>query len=485
MPKKWIVISVVALIVLIGGVFLLFFAPTGKESGGLFGLFPSSSEDGAPSPVDEFSLGGQRTFESRGAPSQEGEVSPVESEAPDSQRGFFGRIADVVRGFFSREDTADTTSAPQDRGFFSFLGDDEGSFSAEETPDAGGLPPPQGGEIPSGPLQKLRQITTTPTAGAVYLSRTDGTNKIPFLRFLERATGYIYETDVSTMKEGRLTNTTLPGANEAFFNKTGDSIIIRYLDNEGVIETFAAEINVKEGGEGTLDGIFLSENISDISISPDTKNIFYLLPSQDGVSGITASFAGGRKAQIFSYPITEWLSYYTSRGILLAVKPSADIPGFVYTLSAGTGDITKLFGNVTGLTVLPSGDQSRVLYSQTARGRVLLNVFAERNKPALSVSPTTLPEKCAWAKDNIIVYCGMPISFPSASYPDAWYRGTVSFVDTIWKMNTVTGRGEELVNPVSFANVNLDVYKPFVSDDGLFFFFTNKNDMTVWALELK
>jgi len=98
---------------------------------------------------------------------------------------------------------------------------------------------------------------------------------------------------------------------------------------------------------------------------------------------------------------------------------------------------------------------------------------------------TTLPEKCVWGNDNITVYCGVPSDFGQGAYPDIWYQGVVSFSDVIWMLNTETNAVELLATPIELANTEMDIIKPFLSENENYLFFTNKKDMSLWVFDLQ
>ena len=107
-------------------------------------------------------------------------------------------------------------------------------------------------------IPKLRQISTFPVAGGVMFERTSTTSSLLIqegtgaeqnqkitevvYRFVERATGHIYETTSRDLSQKRITNTTIPKIYKAFFSKDGESLALNYL-NSDAIETFLGKIN--------------------------------------------------------------------------------------------------------------------------------------------------------------------------------------------------------------------------------------------------
>ncbi len=342
------------------------------------------------------------------------------------------------------------------------------------------------------PIQKLRQISKLPTSGAIAIEETlndgDSTTTPPYIvRYMERATGYIYETDVNKINPKRISNTTIPKVYKAFFKKNGNSVVLRYLNDNKEIESYYASIIKKEDkNEGALEGLFLQKDIKWISISPDKNKIFYLLNGTNGVVGIKSDFDGGNKSQIFNFPFTEWLSQWVNnKYIYITTKPSSSVFGYIYSISVKNGSMKKIFGGINGLTTLSNNAGDTILYSESSKNGFSTHIYRTKTKEIEASQITTLPEKCVWSKDNITIYCGVPLIFKKGAYPDIWYQGLVSFPDVLWKINTNTKTSEILIYPLQSNNADIDVIKPFLNDSEDYLFFTNKKDMTLWVLNLK
>ena len=78
---------------------------------------------------------------------------------------------------------------------------------------------------------RLRQLTTVAVTGAMATS----SNKTVKVRYLERATGNIYEINLQNLEKNRLTNTTVIGVHETMWHKNGNELLLRYLNKNDVI----------------------------------------------------------------------------------------------------------------------------------------------------------------------------------------------------------------------------------------------------------
>jgi hypothetical protein len=345
-------------------------------------------------------------------------------------------------------------------------------------------------------IPALRQISTTATAGyspSLILGK-------PSVRFVERSTGNIFETAMEDMRQDRLSNAVVPGIAEAFFANSGKSLVYRYIkDGSDSITTFIRIVpnpnNSKQvvvSGEtqpNPVDGSFLPENILNVFVSPDSKNMFYLTKTGDFSNhvafGNVLNFQKNTSARVFQSPFTEWLPVaFDGKTAVLQTKASQTVPGFVYSMNTSTGELKKILGDINGLTTLPSPDLQKILYSESTRGGITLHLYDRRERKTLDISLQTLPEKCTWTIDNTAIYCAAPDYLPSAEYPDAWYQGSVSFGDAMWKIDAKTGNMSAVFLPSAFGAPNLDMTNPTLSSSADFLYFINKTDSTLWGYKL-
>ena len=149
-----------------------------------------------------------------------------------------------------------------------------------------------------------------------------GSEFSPALRYVNKATGNIYQTFADKIDERKFSSTTIPKVYEALFGNKGESVIMRYLKTDPrqgeagnqTIETFVGTLpkeylGADSIGTSEITGSFLPENISDISVSPDALKIFYLFDIGDSVVGVTFTLQTNTKVQVFDSPFTEWLSF--------------------------------------------------------------------------------------------------------------------------------------------------------------------------------
>ena len=312
----------------------------------------------------------------------------------------------------------------------------------------------------------------------------------PAVRYVEKATGNIYQTFADKIIERKFSGTIIPKVYEAYFGNQGKSVIMRYLQaDERTIETFIGALPKEYLGEDTalnneIKGSFLPNNVKDISVSSDSLKIFYLFNSGDGIIGTTLNLLDNKKIQVFDSPFTEWLSLWPNSNLVtLSTKPSANVPGYMYTINLTSKNLTKILGGINGLTTLASPDGKLILYGNNNLS-LYLHHPDSKNSDILGVK--TLPEKCVWGGGSDVVYCAVPKSISGGEYPDIWYQGEVSFSDQLWKIDAENGNAALILDLVAvMEGEEIDAIKLALDAGENYLFFVNKKDSFLWRLELK
>ena len=330
---------------------------------------------------------------------------------------------------------------------------------------------------------RMEKLTDYAVSGAGFLE-IKGKEKedlnINAIRYVERATGHIYERHLETKEIGKISNTTIPSINEALFGNNVSSVIYRYLSpssSDKTINTFMATL-------GGTNGEFLPLNILEMSLSPDKNKFFYIIKNSSGVTGTTGSFLDTKKSQVFNSPFSEWLpQWVTSQNIYLTTKPSYSVTGSIFNLNISNNTTSKIFGGIYGMTTLANKDGTAILYSASTSNGPKLNLFDVKPYLFSDLDTHGLADKCVWSNDNINIYCAVPNTIMGTKYPDSWYQGLVSFDDFFVKINTKTKDKITILN--SKNETAVDATNLFLDKDENLLFFINKKDSTLWSLILK
>jgi hypothetical protein len=366
----------------------------------------------------------------------------------------------------------------------------EKKTAGQISPDSVFNPPPT---ISAGQQKSLNQLTEKAVSGATFLEKIkEDKTKIGVVRYLEKATGHIYDIDLPAGEAGpqggiteTISNTTIPNIFETYWSLDGKQVLTRYTENnETGIEDVVRNFSLISMATTSSRGIFLLSTIRAAAASPKENKIFYLMPWEESYLGITATFEDKNQKQVLATPFGEWaVAWPNERIITLLSKPSATINGYLYKLDPITGSLEKILGGIPGLTSLVSPDGGSVFYGEANYNGLSANIYNVAKKTSAPFfGLITLPEKCTWSKLNKgIIYCAVPVAIPPATYPDDWYMGLISFADRVWKIDTIKGTTEiiSLESSLEFDFINL-----FLSKNENYLFLQNKKDGTLWSLQL-
>lgn len=330
------------------------------------------------------------------------------------------------------------------------------------------------------PASSLIRITSQPVAGAGFVQ---GTSSLA-VRYIERGTGHINDASLTDGKVRRISNTTIPKVYEALFANNGSSIVIRYLhDDLQTISTYAGTVRATSTGIGTVTGVFLPDNIGSIALSPDNKKLFYLINADNGGRGYVSDLTGARRTLVWSAPVGEWnVAWPSAASILLVTKPSNKALGYAYSLNASSGLTTRIVGKVNGLVASANPLMEKAIYSNSFATTKLLDV---KKGTATTLPISTIADKCAWSsRSKGIAFCAVPNPMPRGVLPDEWYTGTVSFNDAIYRVDAMLGTAVKAFDPQTQKEL-IDATNLVVSPDDKYLLFTNKKDLSLWALQLE
>ncbi len=354
-----------------------------------------------------------------------------------------------------------------------------GDTGSSSTENSGGIS--VGGGIGTGAFiaPTLRKLSDEPSAGAVAFIKASTTR----VRFVERATGHIYEATDADLAVNRISNTTIPKVVEALWLADGSGYYARYLRNGGdTIETYAARYNETLK---TVSGTFLPANLQGATIGSDGR-LAAVLEGESSTAINIYSISGERVRTAFTSPFSEWLPVWGGAGSLfLYTKPSYSVRGESLRITLSSLASEPSVRGVSGLSLLASPNGSRAIYSSSSDSANRLYAYDFTAKKAVVIPLTTIAnDKCVWSRRSAtVVYCAIPETM-STSMPDRWYRGEVSFNDSLWRIDTTTG-GTKIIGTLELAGEKVDAIGLTVSADDKTFSFINKKDLTPWMLTTK
>jgi len=338
------------------------------------------------------------------------------------------------------------------------------------------------------PVSGLQKISSAPISGATIFMRASTT----LVRYMDKATGNIFEFDTSNNSNTRVSNTTLPKISEVVWGENGNTLFARSI-RDSSLQTFAGLLATSSasGAEGRLEGSYLQTIATAFVSSPDKKRTFYLENSAEGIAGYLANSIGREGKALWSFPARQWtLSWPKEETIFLNTKASSLSEGFLYALNVKTGGLSPVLGRINGLTSLVSPNGENILYSDSKNNSLSLHLYDANINAESLVSFSTLPEKCTWITANRFI-CGVPNERLAGNFPDSWYAGNISFTDTLEAVDVVVLPSENPSRVIdgSFnlseeANEPIDAINLMASPDETMLIFENKKDFSLWILPL-
>lgn len=333
-------------------------------------------------------------------------------------------------------------------------------------------------------VPQLWQVSSSPVAGASFVGSGSSTR----LRFVERASGNIFEIDPARGELTRITNTLTPRIYEALLAGTSTAIM-QTVENGSVI-TIAVAI-----GHATSTGSFaqltqrrLPSNISTIAIHSDGTRIFYITSGAQGSLGFIAQADGSRSQQVFSSTILGWQVRWLSDNRIIIVQNASD-QAISYAYELQNGVLVPLAG-ATGLTILPRASSDAILVGQSSPA---LALSVRRATTSIALPLRTIADKCVWEppKQKLsgkrvtpilepILYCAVPQRAPGTAFLDSWYRGQTHTSDAWWKANVDAGSVELVYLPDT--SLALDAENPVIDESGSYIAFRDASSKSLWLL---
>ncbi|OHA80233.1 MAG: hypothetical protein A2747_02225 [Candidatus Yonathbacteria bacterium RIFCSPHIGHO2_01_FULL_44_41] len=360
-----------------------------------------------------------------------------------------------------------------------------------------------GGDAPapgsSSVLPRLYELHKLPVAGVGFAETGRSPNRTISARYIERGLGHIFETPLETLAESRIVNETRSRIMEALWGNNGKSVVIRFVDEkEGGAIIKASILNL--GGVSTsfargtstspmsdfikTEEVFLPDYIPFMATAEDGGDKLFYLENGVGVSrGSIATFKGLGVSTIFNSAFTEWLPQFPNQQLVtLTTKPSATVPGHLFFVDLKTKSVTKILGGRNGLTTLTSRNGKLTLFAEIKNGVPELSFYDVTKKVSHPLYLQTLPEKCVWGvKNTTLAYCAVPQTIPSATYPDQWYQGLVTFSDSMWEIDTTTFNTRKILVPSNLGAPALDIINLALSSNDAYLLFMNKVTGTPWV----
>jgi len=320
----------------------------------------------------------------------------------------------------------------------------------------------------------IRQLTLRPVAGFNEVVDTDGNLEI---YFVEMGTGHLYSINLQSGEEQRLSGTTVVQARDAHISRDGNTVaIVSYTNTK--LKNMTIFILDRENNS-------LTEVISDVVQDFHLSNnlLYYTVATSDGLEAYAYKLDTLIREVVFSLPFNEATVQWgdTIKGPhYVYPKASYALQGFLYVVEAGKLNRLPLEG--FGFSALVS--KEGVLFTKITDHLPMSYYYDRKTKEIKNLNLAALPEKCLLVENTESIICPhSQTTTLSYQMPDLWYQGVFSFVDSLQHINSATLSNFTLVDILAESGREVDIVKLSYDADFDGFFFTNKNDSSLWMYE--
>lgn len=351
---------------------------------------------------------------------------------------------------------------------FSNLGlGDSPARPAEQQPDT--LPPQ---DEPTTQVdtegEALQQLTTRPVAGFTFVGTS--TNAV---RYVERGTGHVFEIELSSGAERRVSGTTIPRVVDAVFSESGGSVAL--ISEEGGTRTVLAG-RLEADGEQT-DYITLANGAFDPAFVAEYR-LHYGVVTDSGTEGYELDVRDDQPLRLFSIPLRQ-ISILRDDDTYVYNRPTDRLQGALYRVGAGLTPVTeRAYGFIGGI--------NDAYYFGTEVGGEKINSYAvDRNSgEETQLAITYIPQKCDTAPGSTTtLWCAAPLEEYAPDFIESWYKGTVLSADLLWQANIPRGEARLFVDFLEEAGRPVDVDGLAVGANDELVLLRNKIDNTLWLYD--
>ncbi len=316
----------------------------------------------------------------------------------------------------------------------------------------------------------LRQLTFRPVIG--YGEMLKNENRL--VRYVEAGTGHIYDINLETGVEERVSNITVANAHEAFILPDGVHILVINTNSEGSI----IDISTNEPTSRTLPG-----QMTNIGIS-ENGHVLFTIRSNSGLQARELQVVPNSTRDLFSIPFTsatiEW-ARSSSTPHLVYTKPASQLLGYVYEINT-SNQLRRLPIAGPGLTAQHTG--AYILVSTLEGTTYRTNIYNPQNQERNEAPLTIIPDKCVLSSSAFMLYCASELTTFSYEFPDEWYKGIRSFSDSLWRIDVTGQSATMLIDPLTSVSRSLDMTSLQLATAETSLYFINKLDKTLWVYDI-
>lgn len=317
-------------------------------------------------------------------------------------------------------------------------------------------------------LKKLRQLTIRPVAGATF-SETS-------IQYVEQGTGHVYNIDLVTGQETLINGTTIPQTSNAFFSRDGRYVAITSFNSTG--ESVLVGNTSSELQDTPTVSITLPQGAKEVAFGAATGTINYLIETDIGSSGYQYNYIKETSSRIFSIPLQD-VRVLWGKEIYVYTTPTSLQEGYLYKIVADK--LTYVAESGYGLMAFLYNDG--VVFTRTEKMGWVTTAITKKDLK-IDQAVLMISEKCTPELGKMsTVICAIPSNSTQEMFPDSWYKGVISYSDTLWSIDVEAGTSAALSNFKFESGREIDVIQIGTNPEGNRIWFINKNDNTLWMFD--
>lgn len=345
--------------------------------------------------------------------------------------------------------------------------------------------------------QKVFKISDGPVAGAAFMQDSRPTTTMA--RFVMQQNGHVFDLAIDSpgSVSRAASNTTIPGSVHAVWQmqtvagrQVAAAAVLQYVEG-GTIKSVALVFPQATTTASSITAApvriqFLPDNLTSLAASPDGLSLAYLVKTEGGSDGYTASYDGTNPKKLFSLPLSQiTISWPSAQVILATSKPATGVPGIALSISTASGAVSPIL-YASGLTTTANQGFTHVVYqSAAAQGRL---TYAHDTKSNLDrpLSFDPIPQKCVWSRlEASLMFCAVPLSYTAPNYVDLWHQGAASAADSIVAYNLLTGQTTIMATPGGAeGGVASDIMQMALSADEKYLMYVAKGSRSLWGVRI-
>lgn len=314
----------------------------------------------------------------------------------------------------------------------------------------------------------LQQLTTRPVAGFAFTGSS--TNHV---RYVERGTGHVYEIDLESGSETRVSATTIPRVVNAVFSETGNSIALVIENdtstsvNAGVVSTAGSLERMIELTSGAFDPYFISDNV-----------LRYSVETGNGVRGEQLDIRENTPTTLFTMPLRSVHMLWLGTDIYLFNKTAAALEGSLYEIVDGYPKPVSeaAFGFSAGV------NDSYTFVTHSSGNTYTSFATNKLSGTSNELAVLFVPEKCTTAVlDDSFLWCAASFDTQPTDFMENWYKGVVTSEDFLWLVDIEREQAQLEMDFLRTSGRIMDVDGIKAGTAGVLL--RNKVDDTLWLYD--